>query len=83
MADERSVDVDEPTNPTPAAGSVQPVVGVARLTPVQEAYRRYAVHFLNCPDCMDRSGPSCETAPLLWRAYQEQVEVVRAKLLGR
>jgi len=50
---------------------------------VQEAYSAYAKHFLNCPACMDRSSPSCETAPLLWRAYQEQVEAVRAKLLGR
>ena len=76
--------MDERRDPAPAAESARrPAVGVARLTPVQEAYSAYARHFLNCDACMDRSSPSCETAPLLWRDYQEQVEAVRAKLLGR
>lgn len=59
--------MDEPRDPTPSPGSGQPIAG--ELPPLQQAYRRYATHFLQCWNCRDVDR-RCEEGEQRWRDYQ-------------
>jgi hypothetical protein len=66
--------VDEPKDPEPAAERRPTLIVAAasRLSPVQQAWRRYVHHSLyECDVCRRVDGSPCATAEELYRAYQE------------
>lgn len=64
--------MDEPTDPAAERQTADTMPLIAgQLSPVQQAYSRYATHALACPVCRDVDRGSCGTADTLWRAYQE------------
>jgi hypothetical protein len=83
MADERSVDVDEPRDPPPAAESPQPAISAGtRLSPVQEAYGDYTGHAIRCPKCRDIDRDRCTDGEQLWHAYQQMSDQAYRRLQG-
>ncbi|WP_159006873.1 hypothetical protein [Streptomyces sp. NRRL S-813] len=75
--------MDEPRDPAPGDGSSrQPAVGVGRLSPVQQAYSAYTVHYLACVICRDVDRGWCDVAEQLWKVYQAADEVAYRKLTG-
>jgi hypothetical protein len=73
MADERSVDVDEPRDtPPPADRGPRAVAAASRLSPMQEAWGRYVGHSLHeCRTCRSADGSACPAAEALYAAYQQ------------
>ena len=53
----------------------------SRLSPVQEAYGRYARHFNTCPACRDIDR-SCDDGATLWRAYEATSSRASEQLAG-
>ncbi|MFE0470438.1 hypothetical protein ACFW2V_02330 [Streptomyces sp. NPDC058947] len=59
--------MDEGRDGTPPAGSGPPIAG--ELPPPQQAYGRYAQHFLGCWACRDVDR-RCDKGEQLWREYE-------------
>lgn len=70
MADERSVDMAEATDPPPAGERSRPAAAVSRLTPTQEAWAEFVQHARCCARCRDVDSDGCDAAERLWRAWQ-------------
>jgi hypothetical protein len=82
-ADDRSVDMDEPTDPPAEPDSRPPVIAAAtRLSPIQEAWGRYTGHATGCSGCRDIDRGRCLTGEELYRAYREQGERAYEQLAG-
>jgi hypothetical protein len=63
--------MDEPRGEQPTPSPRTPMVAAgATLSPVQQAYGQWTGHALKCPICRDVDGGRCDTADMLWRAYQ-------------
>jgi hypothetical protein len=72
VADERSVDMAQPTNPPPEPGSAEPdlIVSVGGdLSLPQQAWGRYVGHATTCPRCRSLDAGKCDDAERLHRAY--------------
>jgi hypothetical protein len=83
VADEETVDMDEPKDPEPDGGSGprRPVAAAVELPPVQQAWSRYATHTLTCPACLD-IDQRCSESGQLFRAWQAQADAAYRKLRG-
>jgi hypothetical protein len=73
--------VDEGRDQPPGRESGPPLAAGVRLSPVQEAYGRYARHFNRCVACRDVDH-TCPAGLDLWRAYEAQGHVA-ARTLSR
>ncbi len=83
VADERSVDVDEPTNePRPADSRPRLVAAHTDLTPPQKAWSAYTVHSLSCRTCCDVDAGACGTAGDLYRAWVAASDGAFRRLAG-
>ena len=84
MADERSVDVDEPRGDQPQPeGPRLPALPIAgKLSPVQQAYGAYTSHFLTCSTCRDIDLGRCEEGERRWRSYGAAQEEAYRRLRG-
>ena len=84
VADERSVDVDEPRDQQPDDGSRTrpPVAAAVALSPVQQAWGRYVHHATACVCCRDVDRGRCETAEMLYRAWREGTDQAYRQLGG-
>ncbi|WP_416476869.1 hypothetical protein [Streptomyces sp. LKA04] len=69
LADERSVDVDEPRDPAPATDRPRLVAAHTDLTPPKEAWAEFLRHCLGCRVCSDVDRV-CATAGDLYRAWE-------------
>ncbi|GGM05798.1 hypothetical protein GCM10010099_22470 [Streptomyces cinereus] len=64
--------MDERRDPQADAGSDGRITSVAgQLSPIQQAYSDYAVHFAGCPGCRDIDR-RCDKGEQLWRTYNGQ-----------
>lgn len=80
-ADERSVDMDEPTDPGGEPDSRPPVIAAAtRLSPLQEAWGAYTGHATTCAGCRDIDRGRCTTGEGLYRTYQQHGEQAYERL---
>ncbi|MFJ3283668.1 hypothetical protein ACIPMW_00130 [Streptomyces sp. NPDC086669] len=63
--------MDERREPPPEATDRAPIpTGIARLSPVQEAWSAYVNHSLHqCPTCRRVDGSPCEKAERLYGVY--------------
>ncbi|WP_159062967.1 hypothetical protein [Streptomyces scabiei] len=83
-ADERSVDMNEPTDPPPGPDSTPPViaVGTAGLSPVQQAWSDYVGHATRCSLCRSTGAGKCEEAERLHHAYSQCGKQAYERLTG-
>lgn len=64
--------MDERRDPLPGDESDRRITSVAGgLSPIQQAYSDYAVHFTGCLGCRDIDR-RCDKGERLWRTYNEQ-----------
>ncbi|KMS78326.1 hypothetical protein ACH49_16730 [Streptomyces leeuwenhoekii] len=79
MADERSVDVDEPTNPPPPTERPRVTCAGSRLSPVQEAWGAYVRHATRCSACRD-VDQRCTEGAALYQAWRELTDAAFAEI---
>lgn len=69
MDDDRTAAVDEPRDQQSHTDS--PPAGIARLSPLQEAWADYTGHTAGCPRCRTTDGGRCDEASRLWQAHRD------------